>query len=284
MYATFLFDPSQLSLVTPLPLSAAPNHSHKLTGGPHFPTSSNIDANSPLTLATCFDQLANATRVRLRQNGAQPREVPAQFAQCQSNNGKFKLTAQAWQLHLGLCEIQLRMVKIDGAKSNIINTWIFPTDPRMYPVYAAELIGVAEQVRVAFVDIQTPVANDHSEMLKVQLSGIARKYAALPCDEAAPEWATAASLGHYTYARGVPTSGLAQVAACYLDYLDLYLDTNRQLKSPTRNLETLSGARRELSAYQLHHMHSSPGQKFLGNLFGVDWTERFMLEFLFSQP
>ncbi len=181
----------------------------------------------------------------------------------------------------------MRMVKIQGAKSNIINTWIFPNDPRTCPVYAAELIGVGDSVRVAFIDIQAPVAAAENSTLKQRLESLSQAYRHLPCDEAAPNWATDASLGYFTYARNVPQSNLLDIHNGYLDYLDLFLNQMQSASGATQtDMDGLSleSARSMLHAYQLHHMHSSPGRKFLGNLFSDVWTEQFMLQFLFTLP
>ncbi len=115
------------------------------------------------------------------------------------------------------------------------------------------------------------------------MKAVASNFTSLPCDEAAPNWATDASLGHYTYARHVGAEQLPCIRACYMDYLDLFLSHTRVV-GRKETPESIGTARDTLHAYQLHHMQHSPGKKFLGNLFGNEWTERFMLEFLFTLP
>ncbi len=278
MYATFLFDPSQLSLVSPTPvvMVAQKNQGH---GQAH-----QDDKSSPLTIARCFEQLATQTRHRMLVSGAKQLDVPARFAQRHSNNGKFQLIAEAWQIARGPFQAELRMVKIDGGKSNIVNTWIFPDNPLHYPVFAAELIGVGDAVRVAFLDIQAPVQSARSGRLSDEVKSVASKFVHLPCDESAPDWAIDASLGYYTYARNVPESQLADLRAGYLAYLDLFINYAGSLDAPRPVRSGLHSAIEQLHVYQLHHMQHSPGKKFLGNLFGMDWTERFMLDFLFTKP
>lgn len=278
MYATFLFDPSQLSLVSPLPVVLSPKQDQTRS------SPLKLHTTSPLTIAGCFEQLAMETRRHVQAAFGQAIEIPTNFALRQSNNGKFRLIAEAWQLEIGLFRAQLRMVKIDGAKSNIINAWVFPSNPCHYPVFAAELIGVGDAVRVAFLDIQAPLPTAGSSKLNDQLKQVALAYAHLPCDEAAPDWATEASLGHYTYARNVPESQLNDLGACYLEYLDLFIKYSSSHRPRIQPAEYLDLALERLHAYQMHHMQHSPGKKFLGNLFGVDWTERFMIDFLFTKP
>ncbi len=282
MYATFLFDPAQLNLVSPVPVVNASGQ--PTADALPVPTPKQNGDFASISLAAAFSQLAEATRNRMLACEAQQLSVPATYCQRGSTNGKFLLSAEAWNIQVGQLHAQLRLVKIDGAKSNIINAWIFPIDPRRNLVYAAELIGVGESVRVAFVDVQSPCTRRCSNRISLRLSGLAKGYSGLPCDEPAPGWAVDASLGHYTYARNVPAASLSAIQGCYLDYLDLYLSSTRCEDWLADCGDSLEQARGRLHAYQLHHMQHSPGKKFLGNLFGVDWTERFMLDFLFTLP
>ncbi len=279
MYARFLFDASQLSLLSPLPVALAMG-ANPATIAPV----QDVGALPPKSIAESFAALAGATRSRMQTLSAQPLQIADHFRRRTSLNGKFTLQAEAWRLQFATQACILRMVTIDGAKSHIINTWIFPCTPQACPVFAAELIGVGDAVRVAFIDIQAPVAQVRCQQLATRLRSLSQSYASLPCDEAAPDWATDASLGHFTYARNVELSQLSSVHDCTLGYLDLYLDHARSIRTSSAARSETSAAVEQLHAYQLHHMEHSPGKKFLGNLFGSEWTESFMLDFLFTRP
>ncbi len=286
MYTTFLFDPNQFALFSTgnwLPSR------HTLTIG--TPQISEKDSHAavvhdrhPSRVAESFDYLADTTSHMMLSHDARPLEVPDIYAQRASLNGRFRLTAHAWSIQHCTGPAHLRMVRIDGAQSQIINSWIFPSDPRQRPVFAAELIGVGDKLRVAFVDIQQPVDVAIRNDFRLHLADIAQRYRNLPCDESAPDWAIAASLGSYTYSRNVGLNALADIELCYLDYLRAYLGAEHPIDESLPAEQNLESARSQLHEYQLHHMHSSPGHKFLGNLFGVEWTERFMLDFLFTLP
>ena len=180
------------------------------------------------------------------------------------------------------------MVYIQGPKNQIINTWIFPNRPKQMPVFAAELIAVGDEVRVAFVDVQVPVIGSSAvlEDTSLMTSGIAARFSGLPCNEAPPVWAIESSQGNYTYARNVPISSFSKVEECYRSYLDTYLSAfvNKKVGVVLSELKRDEHAIDELHQYQHHHMQSSPGNKFLSKLFGPDWTESFMREFLFAKP
>jgi hypothetical protein len=76
------------------------------------------------------------------------------------------------------------------------------------------------------------------------------------------------------------------VEECYTVYLDAYLKgfVNKSVGSDLAAMERDESALDKLQAYQHHHMQSSPGNKFLSKLFGPDWTESFMRDFLFAKP
>jgi phycoerythrobilin:ferredoxin oxidoreductase len=214
--------------------------------------------------------------------------IPKQYAQRESLHGKMLLEAKEWSLQIqGRPIASVRMVYIHGGKNEIINTWIFPNRPKRMPVYAAELIAVGDATRVAFVDIQVPVLDGSVVEDTSMMTGLlAPQFASLPCNEAPPFWAIQESQGNFTYARNVPAVELPTIEACYLAYMDAYLnhfacdDVGESILELARDEEALNA----LHAYQHHHMEHSPGNKFLSKLFGSDWTEAFMHEFLFDKP
>ena len=236
-----------------------------------------------------FATLVNETKSRMHFHLDETATIPTEFRNRESLHGKIVLTASQWAIQVSSKQIaSLRMVYIQGPKNQIINTWIFPNRPKQMPVFAAELIAVGDEVRVAFVDIQVPVIDSSSvlEDTSLMTSGPAARFSGLPCDEVPPVWAIESSQGNYTYARNVPISSFTKVEECYRAYLDTYLgafakkNANGALSKSKRDEDAID----ELHRYQHHHMESSPGNKFLSKLFGPDWTESFMREFLFAKP
>lgn len=236
----------------------------------------------------CFGPLVQETRTRMVSHLNHSDLIPKQYAQRESLHGKMLLEATEWSLQIqGRPIANLRMVYIHGGKNEIINTWIFPNRPLRMPVYAAELIAVGDAIRVAFVDIQVPVLEGSAVEDTSMITGaLAPRFAGLPCNEEPPFWAIQESQGNFTYARNVPAIDLPTIEACYLAYMDAYLsqfaceDVGESILRLSRDEDALNN----LHAYQLHHMEHSPGNKFLSKLFGSDWTEAFMREFLFEKP
>jgi hypothetical protein len=213
-----------------------------------------------------FKPLVDETKSRMQHQLDESRLVPGEFLRRDSLHGKIELHASQWSIHVASKPIgSLRMVYIHGPKNQIINTWVFPNRPRRMPVFAAELIAVGTEVRVAFVDIQVPVIDTPSVLDDTSMltGGI-----------------------NYTYARNVPADCFHQVEECYTAYLDAYLKgfASKSVGSSLAAMERDEIALDRLQAYQHHHMESSPGNKFLSKLFGPDWTESFMRDFLFAKP
>lgn len=232
--------------------------------------------------------LVQATQALMHAQAARADRIPESFAQRASNNSKFTLSANEWTIYADKRPLaHLRMVYIQGAKSSIINTWIFPTRPSQMPVFAAELIGVGSATKVLFVDIQVPALAGHmASDVSAVTSAIAPRFASLPCNETPPDWATHDSQGYFTYARDVPCGRTDEVEDCYCSYLETYLAAftsdalAKRIAASPRDEQAVS----RLQDYQLHHMEHSPGNKFLSKLFGSDWTEAFMKNFLFAKP
>jgi hypothetical protein len=235
-----------------------------------------------------YTKLVDETCSRMISSGSVRTRIQDTYAHRVSTNGKLTLRAKEWQIGSPSCILgNLRMVHIQGGKSEIINTWIFPTCPESRPVFAAELIAVCAETRVAFVDIQVPVGNPTLfEDVAAVSSALAPRFSCLPCNEKPPQWAVHASAGHFTYGRNVPFKSLGIIEDCYLSYLDAYL--NAFMYSGVEGCQVSPGdhdhALSRLQEYQHHHMQHSPGNLYLSKLFGSDWTEAFMIEFLFAKP
>jgi len=234
-----------------------------------------------------FAYLVFETEARMASCSSIPTFNPL-FERRKSLNEKFNLVAKEWVLLKGSSSLAtLRMVHIRGAKNEIINTWIFPNQPDRVPVFAAELIAVGGTVKVAFVDIQAPALKSPSlEQARILSASLAPRFRSLPCDEKAPDWAVGDSQGNFTYARNVPSDQFPEIEKCYLAYLDSYLSEYVLVCRVQNNAISRedSNALNVLHTYQHHHMEHSPGKKFLSVLFGSEWTDAFMKNFLFSMP
>lgn len=204
----------------------------------------------------------------------------------QSINSRFTLWAHQWQIAIaGEHRATCRMVLIQGQQSEIINTWVFPVAPTRTPVMAAELIALSGAPRLTFIDIQTPGMVSGLDRVAMQTHRLRADFAAILSDEAPPAWAVSDSEGGYVFSRNLTAESFPIIQSCYRAYLDHYL--SHCLQAPVRTdhvgLERERQSLEQLDAYQQHHLDSSPGAVFLAKLFGDEWTDRFLHQFLFTR-
>lgn len=216
--------------------------------------------------------------------------LPLDFQRYESKNKRFQLRSWAWQVtldELPLCDV--RVVYISGTKNTIINTWVFPYAPRLQPVFAAELIALGDHPKLTFMDIQGPCLDMARQVVvRRATERVASRFADLRIAEQPPAWAIDASLGQYMFTRDLPCEMASRVAEGYellfAAYLNLITRPIVACDGDDSRREELSNGLAELHRYQLHHLESSPGKVFLSKLFGEQWTESFLNDFLFCLP
>jgi hypothetical protein len=235
--------------------------------------------------------LARQTAERLKRLGdgsltSRPLSLTGAHACRDSLNGRFRLTACAWELtRHGSCVAEVRMVLIAGTTNEIINTWIFPHDAASDPVFASELIAMANAPRLTFMDIQVPGLKDEFQSTVAAHAALVRhQFSDLVIDEVPPAWAIDATQGHFLFSRAASSQQFPRIQAGYLALLDSYLDLLAETQTRVLGVVDRSAARQTLHDYQLHHLEHSPGGTFLSKVFGQDWTHDFLNSFLFTLP
>jgi hypothetical protein len=278
--------PQRTAALNPTPHDEAANTTQRLTIVAALSSYADArPADSP------YHRLANQTRARiehfpLRGLDVAPISSRDEFQRFESKNGRFVVRSRAWCLTRdGRPRCDVRMVFIAGSKNNIINTWVFPYDPSRDPVFAAELIAMGGQPRLTFMDIQVPVMPVASHRtVAAAAAGVRSRYGDLRIAEQPPGWAVEATSGQYLFTRQLPASWFGRICHAYLELLECYLDLISSAPSNPQPPHTDPEALATLHEYQVHHMHNSPGEVFLGKVFGKDWTAAFLNEFLFCPP
>ncbi len=238
-----------------------------------------------------YQRLANQTRARIEHFPLRGLEVAPihsrdEFQRFESKNGRFVVHSWAWCLKReGRPQCDVRMVFIAGSKNNIINTWVFPYAPNHDPVFAAELIAMGGQPRLTFMDIQVPTMPVAARRrVSTAAARVRSRYSDLRIAEQPPAWAVEATSGQYLFTRQVPGSWFGRISHAYLELLECYLDLIGSASTRRQERRDDPEALATLHDYQVHHMHNSPGEVFLGKVFGEDWTAAFLNEFLFCPP
>jgi len=225
------------------------------------------------SLAWLWDEVPD----RLRPVGM---AVAHESAAATGGNGRFQLRARRWSLVAkGRPLAECRMVHIEGSSSEIVNFWVFPERPEYLPVCAAELIVTGGAPRLAFVDLQAPGLHPGKFCrLAQETQTLAGRWAFLDTGDEAPAWAVAASSGGHVYARPREACDVGTLADLSLAYLDLWIEwaSDVSFHAPPD-----PAAAADLAAYKSLHRRHSPGAPYLRKLFGAEWTDRFLREFLY---
>lgn len=231
----------------------------------------------PPSASRLMSALWPATWKVLARLGVREGELPAELASATGSGGRIRLQAARWQVERhGEC----RMVAIHGTNMEVLNTMLFPTYPGRLPLFAAELLVIGGQPRLAFVDLQTPgmVVEPRRHIVDVTRT-IVRRLAALPVSRLPPTWAMASSSGYPFFVEHLDPNHFPMIQEAYLRYLEAWLETAMQQSTD----DAIDPAACEaLQEYKRHHVAHSPGRGFLEKLFTPAWTERFLTQFLYA--
>ncbi|MFQ3648922.1 MAG: hypothetical protein SNJ75_01210 [Gemmataceae bacterium] len=211
-----------------------------------------------------LDACQNITKKWLGDFPFQPVRLDPEFALVQSP----RMTLEAFGLQNHVAEV--RLVRIRGKSANVFNCLIFPHSPQTTPVFVAELLATGGQLRLAFVDVQTPGLAD-TQPTRLKTAELARRYGAWNHSEPAPRWAMTYSSGSPAYLR--PTTPMElPMTELYSDYLRVWTE----LAQPG-----VPSSSSELDAFKQHHRSESPVSEYLSRVFGANWTFRFLNGFLY---
>lgn len=208
--------------------------------------------------------------------------LPELFAHQSNNERGIDLYSQDWQvLRHKKAFASLRFARIVSAKLDMFLIFIFPQCPWKTPVFAAEFISILGELKLGFIDQQTPGFNPAQfSSLKRLLEPIRDRYPLLQSGHQAPDWATCDSSGAPIYTRPESnTETLDSLNNAYEDYLQAWIKGLASVSSDPQDNPQSSAER--LRNYKNNQIEHSPGTPFLIGAFGEEWTRRFQSEFLY---
>lgn len=184
----------------------------------------------------------------------------------QAVGSRMQLEATRWVSPVA----EARLVRIRGNSVSIFNCLIFPFCPDRSPVFVAELLVTGGQLRLAFLDVQTPGLRDPSIACS-RTAELAKRYGGLNHREPAPRWALEFSSGYPAYLR--PTGQVEiPMTELYSDYLRVWADLTQAAPPQPSS---------ELDSFKRLHRDESPVADYLTRVFGEAWASRFMNGFLY---
>jgi hypothetical protein len=211
-----------------------------------------------------LDECQHLTEKWLRDLRFQQVGLEAEFARMESP--RMTLEASQWEGSLA----EARLVRIRGKSASIFNCLLFPRCAKLAPVFVAELLATGGQLRLAFVDVQTPGLLE-VQPLRAKTTELARRFGALNHPDPAPRWAMEYSSGSPAYLR--PTTPMEiPMTELYSDYLRVWSELT-QPSAPCCSPE--------VEAFKEHHRTESPVSEYLSRVFGESWTCRFLNGFLY---
>jgi hypothetical protein len=233
--------------------------------------------------------LKHATEQLLEKAGFAEKEVPVPFHQ---RHGQGSLTST---LLTGSCwehkRATARSTYIFGPKVEIFNVMGFPANPTSAPVYASEIIHFANAPRVIVIDVQPVWSPELQETkhqnLMTQLATVKHKYKTLPSGGELPDWCKDFFTPHCIYSRPNDFSVSDKIAEAHLDYLKLWLEnwietTVNETNGKTSTDSDSPSYVEQLREYKHHHVANSPGTKYLGRVFGDEWTDDYLNRFMYA--
>jgi hypothetical protein len=223
-----------------------------------------------------FAALWALTRARLAPLGLTDGPLDPEFA---ARSGRMRLTAARWMVGpTDRPTAECRIVRILGAAAEIVNAMIFPAIPARLPVFAAELLAFGGRPRLTFLDLQAPGLEPGVRAdVAAATRAASADFAGMPRDPKPPGWAVAHSPGGYLFTRTDDPAHAPALGAAYRTYLDVWIDLAGRVADAGG-----AGGADALAAYKREHVAHSPGKAFLGKVFGDDWTDRFLNQFLYG--
>lgn len=214
--------------------------------------------------------------------GAVEMRVPRQFAyKIGVLRGKpLVMTNVAFQTeHLR----KVRLTYMDaGNAAQILTTMAFPRFHTDAPIFGADMLAFRGKPHLIVIDHQPLYKSDAEYVARyVQpLADVYGRFAHLPAkDKTLPPW-TEAFFSMYTHYSRPPLAYLPEVLAAYRAYWDAYLDQIAQVK-PLPHGQRQDVQLRQ-SAYCRDHIENEQAESMLRNMFGNEWCESFINQFLFD--
>jgi hypothetical protein len=156
---------------------------------------------------------------------------------------------------------------------------IYPQNTVEIPVFAVEYIAFGSKPHVAVLDLQPTsgpngLLGHHLVHNLTELSQSYRKQ--LTSGGELPEWA----LAHFTpvclYSRPDSPGQAEVLIGAFIDFLKIW--SSLYLPKESENLSDGES----LQSYKQHHVDHTPGRPFLTKIFGEEWTERYLRQFMYA--
>jgi len=211
--------------------------------------------------------------------GLTPVRLPAAIAEARSERGGAHLRSHAWA---GTAIDSLRITTItDNAGTIITNIGLFPAPTSALPLIQAETVILRGKLFLTILDATLPpgepwqFATTPPETLLASL-----QHPLLPPSPDRPEWCRDLISAAAIWTRPNTAEAIAPAAEAEALLLQWSLDL-LQSASQASNFQHTREA--FLRALREQFIVNEPSRAYLKNVFGAEWAEHYIREFLFAQ-
>ena len=195
--------------------------------------------------------------------------------------GVFRLSSGSWAIGPGEPALaECRVARLSGPSADAFVAVILPADPARLPAFTAELYATGGRPSLAYLDLPSPgLSRDLRDEVTDQTTVLSIRHAPfLPRDETPPTWVMDDSPGGFLFTRTGERGSAARLSQAFEDYLNVWIDfafLAAELAPTARcTVDRLVDFKRRSS-------HHASARAMLAQHFGLDWTDRFVTEFLY---
>jgi hypothetical protein len=184
----------------------------------------------------------------------------------------------------------VRCTHIHGPNVEILNVMGFPASPAHQPILATDFICYGGRPRIAVADLQplwgrdsAGVATGLTAKLDDMLRPLAESFADVRAVEELPDWCAEYFTPYCFFALPNVAAAIPRLIEAYHAYCDAWSDGwigDSSKGEPRSDLGDVAAAGR-LVEYKRHHRESSPGLSFMAKVFGAEWSESYLREFMY---
>ncbi len=215
--------------------------------------------------------------------GLQREELPAELMYRTSQRARvpLELASHAWSSE----DIRrLRLTEIFGALgTHIVNIGLFPQPSSVLPLMQLEILVVKQRLSLFIMDAVLAPSRVWSLEVESPSQCLRRlaDHSAFPPTEKRSEWAQTVISKHAIWSRPNTSASIAPACDATLALLD-WCSTAIAVGKGQR----VSAEQAEQNQHFLNHVRTvcldnEPSRPYLGSMFGADWAEWYMSEFLF---
>ncbi len=180
---------------------------------------------------------------------------------------------------------RLRLTEIFGALgTHIVNIGIFPQPTSVLPLMQLEILVVKQRLSLFIIDALLPPPLSWSlepESPSQYLRRLASSYSAFPPTEKRSEWAQTVISQDAIWSRPNTSDAIAPACEATLAFLDWCGTAIVAGQGQRVSTEEAEPCRHFLDHFKTTCLDNEPSRPYLSSMFGAEWAERYMSEFLF---